>query len=139
MSEPNRQQQLRLDSTLASVDLAENAVSEAARQLGFNDDQQYELGMAVRESMVNAVIHGNKSDQGKHVVLTVQSENGALRVVVEDEGDGLVMSDVADPTAGDNLLRSSGRGLLIIKAYTDEFAVEPRQPRGTRVVMVKRR
>ena len=139
MSEPNRQQQLRLDSTLASVDLAENAVSEAARQLGFNDDQQYELGMAVRESMVNAVIHGNKSDRGKHVVLTVHSENGALRVVVEDEGDGLVMSDVADPTAGDNLLRSSGRGLLIIKAYTDEFAVEPRQPRGTRVVMVKRR
>ena len=139
MSEPFQQQELTLDSTLVSVDLAENVVSEAARKLGFNEDQQYEIGMAVRESMVNAVVHGNKSEAGKQVVLTVQSEDGVLRVVVEDEGEGLEMSDVADPTAGDNLLRSSGRGLLIIKAYTDEFAVEPRQPRGTRVMMVKRR
>lgn len=130
---------MRLASTLDSVDVAETVASDAARALGFDEDQQYELGMAVRESMVNAVVHGNKSDAAKPVVLTVQSEDGAIKVVVEDEGEGMELGDVADPTAGDNLLRSSGRGLLIIKAYTDEFAVEHRQPRGTRVTMVKRR
>lgn len=138
MSEPI-QHEMRLASTLDSVDVAETVASDAARALGFDEDQQYELGMAVRESMVNAVVHGNKSDAAKPVVLTVQSEDGAIKVVVEDEGEGMELGDVADPTAGDNLLRSSGRGLLIIKAYTDEFAVEHRQPRGTRVTMVKRR
>ena len=139
MSDPIQQHELKLDSTLASVDLAENIVVDAARLLGLNEDQQYEIGMAVRESMVNAVVHGNRHDPNKQVILTVQSEDGALSVVVEDEGEGLEMNTVADPTNGDNLLRSSGRGLLIIQAYTDEFAVERRQPRGTRVKIVKRR
>jgi serine/threonine-protein kinase RsbW len=134
-----QQQEVTYASTLETVDAAENAVVEAARLFGLNEDQQYEIGMAVRESMVNAVMHGNKQDPGKKVRLTVQSENDGLSVVVEDEGEGLDLGDVANPTEGDNLLRDSGRGLLIIQAYTDEFAVERRQPRGTRVRMVKRR
>jgi serine/threonine-protein kinase RsbW len=132
-------QEWMLASTLDSVDAAENAVVEAARLAGLNEDQQYEIGMAVRETVVNAVVHGNKQSATKQVRLTVQSENDGLSVAVEDEGEGLNLSSVANPTDEGNLLRSNGRGLLIIKAYTDEFVVEPRLPRGTRVRMVKRR
>lgn len=132
-------QELTYGSTLETVDAAENAVVDAARLCGLNEDQQYEIGMAVRESVVNAVMHGNKQDANKQVRLTVQSEGDGLSVVVEDEGEGLDLSDVANPTEAGNLLRTSGRGLLIIQAYTDEFAVERRQPRGTRVRLVKRR
>jgi serine/threonine-protein kinase RsbW len=134
-----QKQELIYTSTLETVDVAESAVVEAARVFGLNEDQQYEIGMAVRESVVNAVMHGNKQDPGKHVRLTVQSENDGLSVVVEDEGEGLDLSHVANPTDEGNLLRTSGRGLLIIQAYTDEFAVERREPHGTRVRMVKRR
>ena len=134
-----QKQELTYASTLETVDAAENAVVDAARLFGLNEDQQYEIGMAVRETVVNAVMHGNQQDPAKQVRLTVQSEDGNLIVFVEDEGAGLDMGEVANPTVGDNLLRDSGRGLLIIQAYTDEFAVERRQPHGTRVRMVKHR
>ena len=124
-------------STLDSVDRAEEMVVARARQLGMNEDQQYEIGVAIREGMVNAVAHGNQYDAAKQVTLTVSSDNGTLRLVVEDEGPGLDLEEVADPTQGDNLLRSSGRGLLLMRAFVDEFAVERREPRGTRVRMVK--
>jgi len=132
-------QELTYASTLDTVDAAENAVVDAARSCGLNEDQQYEIGMAVRESVVNAVMHGNQQDPDKQVRLTLKSENDGLSVVVEDEGEGLDLGGVANPTEEGNLMRTSGRGLLIIQAYTDEFVVERRQPRGTRVRMVKRR
>lgn len=108
-----------------------------AREIGMNEDQQYEVGVAIREGMVNAVAHGNKYDAGKQVTLTVDAAQGRLALVVEDEGEGLELDQVADPTEGENLLRSSGRGLLLMRAFVDEFSVERREPCGTRLRMVK--
>lgn len=129
---------LSFDSTLDSVDQAEERVLKIARELGFDDDQQHELGIAVREAMVNAVVHGNKYSTEKKATLTIEDADRALTLVVEDEGDGLDLAALPDPLAEENLLRPSGRGLLIIQAFVDEFAVERRHPRGTALRMVKR-
>jgi serine/threonine-protein kinase RsbW len=126
-----------LDSTLDSVDVAEEAVLKEAEELGFDEDDLHKIGMSVRECMVNAVVHGNRYNARKKVHLMIQRTSDRLAVVIQDEGDGFNMADLPDPLANENLLRHSGRGLLLIQAFMDEFQIRPREPKGTEVKMVK--
>lgn len=128
---------LILDSTLESVDIAEEHVLRDARELGFDEDQQHYIGIAIRECMVNAVVHGNRYNARKKVSLTISRSPERLEVVVADEGEGFDLNNLPDPLADENLLRHSGRGLLLIQAFMDEFEIRPRQPKGTEVRMVK--
>ena len=126
-----------LDSTLESVDVAEESVLHEARELGFDEDEQYRIGMAVRECMVNAVVHGNRYNARKKVHLIVSRSAEKLAITISDEGEGFDMNSLPDPLADENLLRHSGRGLLLIQGFMDEFTIRPREPKGTEVKMVK--
>jgi len=126
-----------LESTLESVDQAEETVLRLATEMGFDEDEQHRIGMSVRECMVNAVVHGNRYNTRKKVHLTVSRTAGRLEIVVGDEGSSFDVSKLPDPLAEENLLRQSGRGLLMMQAFMDEFQVRPRQPLGTEVRMVK--
>jgi serine/threonine-protein kinase RsbW len=126
-----------LGSTLESVDSAENLVLDAARNAGFDEDDLHKVGIAVRETMVNAVAHGNRYSGRKKVRLSVQTDANRLVIEIQDEGSGFEMTTVPDPLAEENLLRHSGRGLLMIQAFMDELEVRPAQPVGTCVRMVK--
>jgi serine/threonine-protein kinase RsbW len=129
---------LVLDSTLESVDVAEEAVLREAHELHFEDeDDLHRIGMAVRECMVNAVVHGNRYNARKKVHVTITRATDRLTIVITDEGEGFDINTLPDPLANENLLRHSGRGLLLIQAYMDEFQMRPLEPRGTEVRMVK--
>ena len=126
-----------LASTLESVDQAEETVLRSAREMGFDEDEQHRIGISVRECMVNAVVHGNCYNARKKVKLVVSRTADRLEVVIGDEGEGFDMSKLPDPLADENLLRQSGRGVLMIQAFMDEFQVRQRHPLGTEVRMVK--
>lgn len=126
-----------LDSTLDSVDVAEQSVLREAQELGFDEDDLHRIGMSVRECMVNAVVHGNRYNARKKVHLKVTRSPERLEIVIADEGEGFDMSSLPDPLANENLLRHSGRGLLLIQAFMDEFQMRVREPRGAEVRMVK--
>jgi serine/threonine-protein kinase RsbW len=126
-----------LESTLESVDQAEETVLRLAIDMGFDEDEQHRIGMSVRECMVNAVVHGNRYNTRKKVHLTVSKSGGRLEILVGDEGGSFDVSKLPDPLAEENLLRQSGRGLLMMQAFMDEFQVRRRQPLGTEVKMVK--
>jgi serine/threonine-protein kinase RsbW len=126
-----------LDSTLDSVEIAEDAVLHDAQEIGFREEELHQIGMAVRETMVNAVVHGNRYNARKKVHLSVMKSPDRLTVVIADEGEGFDMNALPDPLAEENLLRQSGRGLLLIQAFVDEFQVRRAQPGGTEVRMVK--
>ena len=126
-----------LDSTLDSVDAAEEIVLEAAGRAGFSADDRHQIGMAVRESMVNAVVHGNRYSAHKKVHLMVANNGDRLTVTISDQGEGFDLGSLPDPLADENLLRQSGRGLLLIRAFVDEFEVRRREPHGTEVKLVK--
>lgn len=126
-----------LDSTLESVDAGEEIVLKEAQDLGFGEDDQHKIGIAVRECLVNAVIHGNRYNIRKKVHLTVSRTPGRLEIRIGDEGEHFDMSQLPDPLADENLLRHSGRGLLLMQAFMDEFQVRPREPNGTEVKLVK--
>jgi serine/threonine-protein kinase RsbW len=126
-----------LESTLESVDQAEETVLRLATSMGFDEDDRHRIGIAVRECMVNAVVHGNRYHSRKKVHLTVSRSGDRLEILIGDEGGSFDASKIPDPLAEENLLRQSGRGLLMMKAFMDEFQVRPRKPQGTEVRMVK--
>ena len=107
------------DSTLESVDAAEALALDIATQSGFPEEDQHKIGMAVREAMVNAVVHGNRYNLKKKVHFSVSSAEDSLTVTIVDEGEGFEPSELPDPLSEENLLRQSGRGLLLIKAFVD--------------------
>lgn len=126
-----------LESTLESVDSAEQTVIGEAEALGLDEDDLHRVGIAIRECMVNAVVHGNRYNARKKVHLKVVRTADSLTVVVGDEGDGFDPNAVPDPLAGENLLRGSGRGVMLMQAFMDEFQISNRVPQGTEVKMVK--
>lgn len=126
-----------LESNLQSVDKAEAIVLGEATKLGFDEDTQHQVGVAVRECVVNAVVHGNRYNRNKKVHLDVESSANRLVVTVGDEGAGFDVAALPDPLAPDNLLRQSGRGLLLARAFVDEFDIHPRPGGGTEVRLVK--
>ncbi|HYO82865.1 MAG TPA: ATP-binding protein, partial [Bryobacteraceae bacterium] len=136
-SGPSGSVEMLLESTLESVDTAETVVLKAAEEAGFEEEHLHKLGMAVREAAVNAVVHGNRYNLRKKVHLSVRTERDSLRIVISDEGEGFEMNELPDPLAEENLLRQSGRGLLLIQAFVDEFRMERGQPPlGTEVTLV---
>lgn len=129
--------QTTLESTLESVDQAEELAIREAGKAGFDEDTQHQVGMAVRECAVNAVVHGNRYNRNKKVHLDIESTPSGITVVIGDEGAGFDVTSIADPLAPENLLKQSGRGILLIRAFMDEFDMHPRQGGGTEVRLVK--
>lgn len=125
-----------LESTLASVNKAEQAAAEVAAKSGFDEDECGRISMAVREATVNAVLHGNHFDPAKRVTVSFETTPEALTVAVRDEGTGLNPATVPDPLAPENLLKQSGRGIFLIRAFMDEIRFRAMSP-GNEITMIK--
>jgi serine/threonine-protein kinase RsbW len=127
-----------LETLLDSVDLAEDIVLRIADASGFGDEDCHKIGMSVREGVINAYKYGNQKSRNKKIHMTVELEPAKLVVRVCDEGPGFEMTEVPDPLAEENLLRTSGRGLFLMKAFMDEFVVQRGKNGGAKLVMAKR-
>jgi serine/threonine-protein kinase RsbW len=95
------------------------------------------VGLAVREALINAMRHGNGlgSDEPVEVVFCLMA--GKLEVAIRDRGDGFDPAEVADPTLPENLSRTSGRGLLIIRSFVDAVRFRRRRGGGMEVILSK--
>jgi serine/threonine-protein kinase RsbW len=125
-----------LDSTLETVDSAEQTASRIATDAGFDDDEVMKIAMAVREAAVNAVLHGNAYDPSKKVKLDFEQTSSDLVITIRDQGKGLDLSKIPDPLAPENLLKTSGRGIFLIRSFMDEVEIHPTQT-GTEIKLIK--
>ena len=130
--------EVTLDTLLESVDLAESIVQRVAEAAGFSEEDVHKFGMAVREGVINAYNYGNRQDRTKKIRLSIEFEPDRMIVHVCDEGQGFEPTDVPDPLAEENLLRTSGRGLFLMKAFMDDFAVQRGACGGAELVMIKK-
>jgi serine/threonine-protein kinase RsbW len=121
------------------VDEAEGMILDAAARAGFDEDEQHHISMAARECLVNAVVHGNRYNAHKKVRVVIETTADKIKIVITDEGQGFDLSDLPDPLAEENLLRHSGRGIFLIRAFMDEFTMRKISPHGTEVTLVKER
>jgi serine/threonine-protein kinase RsbW len=125
------------DSTIPGIDAAETVVIDFARLAGFTTKAGARIGLAAREIVANAVIHGNRYDVSKKVFLEVRRSETEMAIVVSDEGTGFDPNRVPDPLSPEGLFHTSGRGLLLARTLMDELHVRPGDAGGTRITMVK--
>ena len=131
--------ELKLPSRIESISEAAEAVADAARRLGFADDALFGIDLAVREAVTNAVLHGNRQDEATPVEIGMTGTEASLVVTVRDRGTGFDPTRVADPTAEENILKASGRGILFMRTFMDEVAWESPEGGGTLVRMIKKK
>jgi serine/threonine-protein kinase RsbW len=125
-----------LDSTLETVNSAEETAGRMAAEAGFGDEEIMKISMAVREAAVNAVLHGNAYDPAKKVILAFERTGRDLVITVRDQGRGMDMSKVPDPLAPENLMKTSGRGIFLIRSFMDVVEIHPSKT-GTELKMIK--
>jgi serine/threonine-protein kinase RsbW len=130
--------ELTVPSTLEALDAVQRLVTEATREYGLTEDFAYWMELTICESMINAIRHGNQCDPSKKARLKISLVGPQIEVIVEDQGHGFNLSDLADPTETKNLLKPSGRGILIIRSFMDEVDISQAEGGGNRLRMVKR-
>jgi serine/threonine-protein kinase RsbW len=129
---------LTLASSIESVDTVERTAEEFAERAGFDADTIPNIVIAVREAAVNAVLHGNAYDPAKQITATFETNSDSLIVRIADQGPGFDPTKVPDPLAPENILRGSGRGIFLIRAFMDEVHFRQLHP-GSELTLIKHR
>jgi serine/threonine-protein kinase RsbW len=133
---------LEFVSTFEMLDFVQIVSDHVGRSVRLDDDTQHYVGVAIRECVINAITHGNRNDARKHIFVEfcVEQANGRFELVVRvrDQGDGFDPECVADCLAPENLLKSSGRGIFLIRSFMDDVQVLNAPEGGMEIRMTKR-
>ena len=129
---------LVIPSEIRLIDLVHAASEKMAELAGLDADEALNVGLAVREAVINAMLHGNRQDPKLDVNVTLSTDSDHLTAVVADQGNGFARDETPDPTEEANLLRNSGRGLLMMEAFVDSVQFRKLDDGGTEVTMIKR-
>ena len=133
---------LQIHSSFDMVDFVQVVSDRVAQLGGMEEDAVHWIGVAVRESVINAIKHGNREDEGKLVTVefsfTPVTDPSELIVRVVDEGEGFDPQEVADPLAPENILKSSGRGIFFMRSFMDDVVLRRGATGGMEVRMVKK-
>jgi len=127
--------EFEVPSALSLMHIVLEYLLKRVEKLGVVKCEQSNLFVALDEAFVNAIKHGNKFDSSKLVRITAEVSKKEARFIVEDEGEGFDVNNVADPRDPQNLLKTSGRGVLFIYNIMDEVKYNER---GNRLTMIKR-
>jgi serine/threonine-protein kinase RsbW len=137
VSKGSQNHKLVIPSDLNELPDVEAFTEKLSIEAGFSEADRDSIAISVTELVANAISHGNKCDVNKVVNIEFTISPGEFIFVVQDQGDGFVPEEVADPLAPENLLKDSGRGIYIVRALMDEVEYKP-TPNGTYVRIVKR-
>jgi serine/threonine-protein kinase RsbW len=129
---------LAIGSSLDNLELVQMVVQETLARLDLSTDATYEIGMAVREAVANAIQHGNQNRPEKRVLIDLGFNQGEVVIRVADEGEGFDLERVRNPLADENLLRPNGRGILFMREFVDEIDYTFNRDGGTVVTLRKR-
>jgi serine/threonine-protein kinase RsbW len=133
---------LEFTSAFEMLDFVQVVSDHVSHSIGMDDDAAHWISVAIRESVINAIKHGNRNDSSKRVFVefeTASRENvPELSIRVRDQGEGFDPQMVADPLAPENLLKSSGRGIFLIRNFMDDVQLRRAPEGGMEIRMLKR-
>jgi len=84
---------------------------------GWSEHEIHSIHLALEEALVNAIRHGNRSDDEKRVFVSCKLSADRLWIQIRDEGAGFNPEDVPDPTDAEHLEIPSGRGIMLMRAF----------------------
>jgi serine/threonine-protein kinase RsbW len=133
---------LRLPSTFELLDIVQLLSDRLSALAGLDEDATHWVSVAVRESVINAIKHGNREDHEKHVTVEFLLEPRAkpeqLVVQVLDEGEGFDPEIIGNPLDPENMLKSSGRGIFFMRNFMDDVSIA-RRPEGGMAVRMRKK
>jgi len=131
---------LEFTGAFEMLDFVQVVTEHLGRGVGLDDDARHWVSVAIRESVINAIKHGNRNDASKHVFVDFEAPEGEalLTIRVRDEGEGFEPEEVADPLAPENLLKSSGRGIFLIRSFMENVQLRRAPEGGMEIRMTKR-
>ncbi|MEO8679565.1 MAG: ATP-binding protein [Vicinamibacterales bacterium] len=139
---PHNVIRVEFGSAFDMLDFVQVVSDHVGRMAGLDEDQNHWVSVAIRESVVNAIKHGNRNDSSKKVIVEFSpvppTEPRELVIRIEDQGDGFEPEEVADPLAPENILKSSGRGIFLIRNFMDEVTHRKIPGGGMEIRMVKK-
>ncbi len=138
MSPKNQRIDVTLETRIESVTEAESLSVRAAESAGFDEDERFRISMAVREGVINAYHWGNREEAGKKIRVSFEVQGPRFIVRIADQGSGFDLTQVVDPLAEENLLKTSGRGIFLMRTFMDEWNVAQSSEGGAELVMAKR-
>ena len=133
---------LEFSSAFEMLDFVQLVSDRIGHDVGLDDDAVHWVGVAIRESVINAIKHGNRNDAEKHVFIefetATRSDVPEISIRVRDQGEGFDPATLANPLAPENLLKSSGRGIFLIRNFMDDVQLQRAPEGGMEIRMVKR-
>lgn len=126
------QKLLKIESEIKNMRVVEKTIDEISTELGIGEEYYGKIMVSTMEAVNNAIIHGNKSDNRKLVIIEIVKNNKTLRISVEDEGSGFKPKEIPDPTKPENIENLTGRGVFLMSKLAD--AIEFNE-KGNRVTM----
>jgi serine/threonine-protein kinase RsbW len=133
---------LEFTSAFEMLDFVQVVSDHVTRSFGFDEDASHWVSVAIRESVINAIKHGNQNDVTKRVFVefdaAIELHAPELSIRVRDQGEGFDPQALADPLAPENLLKSSGRGIFLIRSFMDDVQLGRAPEGGMEIRMTKR-
>lgn len=141
MTDPGRLLRMSMRSVFDMLDFVQIVSDRMSQMAGLDEDAIHWVGVAIRESVINAIKHGNRLDEQKQVFVefAFQPSNSSTDFVitVRDQGEGFEPDLVADPLAPENMLKSSGRGIFFMRSFMDDVVLRRIPEGGMEVRLVK--
>lgn len=122
----------RLDAIAA---LAKRLLSELQAN-GYSRDDIFAVHLAIEEAFTNAVKHGNRFDSNKMVTIDYLVDSEKIDIKIVDQGAGFKPDEIQDPRCEQNLYKTFGRGIFLIRSYMDVVEFN-RQGNSLRMIKFK--
>jgi len=129
---------MTLNSRVDLANLVHAASDEICRLAGVDEDSMMNLGLALREATVNAMKHGNKLVEAKQVHISFDLRGNRLLIAIQDQGAGFDFKRDVDPRLPENLEKTNGRGMFLIRNFVDHVSYAHEPGVGTTLSLVKR-
>ena len=117
-------QEIDFPSQAENIHLVEKLIDNVCEELQVHEDHYGNILIALTEAVNNAIHHGNGLDPEKKTIVICGQDNDKLKFVVKDEGPGFDFSNLPDPTDPDNIEKTNGRGIFLMKNLADEINFE---------------
>jgi serine/threonine-protein kinase RsbW len=115
---------ISIPSLIENITIIESFIDNAKEKFHITDDIYGNIMISVTECVSNAIIHGNKENPKKTVNLELRFYDDQIKFIIIDEGEGYDYNHLSDPTSPENLEKSGGRGVFLMKHLCDDLTFE---------------
>lgn len=116
--------EISFGSVAENIHIVENLIDELCETLNVNEEHYGNILISMTEAVNNAMVHGNKLDPEKMVIVKVKTDDTSIHFTISDEGPGFDYDNLPDPTAPENIEKPNGRGVFLMKNLADECSFE---------------